>query len=160
MRDFDPSKSPAYQLWLATNAWQRCLRKALEPFDVTHCQFIILASINFLKESGELPTQVAVHRFAEIDENMTSQVVKTMIAKGYLGRSKHPTDGRGHVLGLTKSGMQLLESARSVVRPAADHFFSPLGEDLGPLTDLLRKLNEGSESSTRFSKRDSRANEN
>ena len=156
MKDFDPSKSPAYQLWLATNAWQRCVRKALEPFDITHCQFIILASIDLLKESGELPTQVAVHRFGQIDENMTSQVVRTLMSKGFLNRTKHPTDGRGNVLGLTQSGFELLETARGAVRPAIDEFFAPLGDDLIQITELLRKLNEGAESTIRTPKREAK----
>lgn len=159
MKDFDPSKSPAYQLWLATNAWQRCVRKALEPFDVTHCQFVILASTELLKNSGELPTQVAVHRFALIDENMTSQVVKTLIKKGYLDRTKHPTDGRGNVLALTVSGKELLDSAREAIRPAIDTFFSPLGEELDQMTALLSKLNEGTEPLTRIGRKESKTTE-
>ena len=75
MKQAELSANPAYQLWLATNAWQRCIRKALEPFDITHCQFVVLASVDLLADAGDLPTQVAVHRFAAIDENMTSQVV-------------------------------------------------------------------------------------
>ena len=144
MKYVDLEHSPAYQLWLATNAWQRTIRKSLEPFDVTHVQFIILASIDLLKESGEIPTQVAVHRFGAIDENITSQVVKTLVAKGLVIRKKHPTDGRGHLLELTESGCDLVESARAVVRPAIAEFFAPVGEDLEQLTALLRKLNQGS----------------
>lgn len=142
MKHFDPTASPAYQLWLVTNAWQRTVRKILEPFDITHCQFVILAAVDLLIQKEETPTQVAVHRFAAIDENMTSQVVKTLIGKDLLLRNPNPTDGRGHVLALTKSGEKLLEEVRAVVRPAADEFFSPLGDELGNLTDLLRKLNQ------------------
>lgn len=144
MKNVDLAQSPAYQLWMATNAWQRTIRKSLEPFDVTHVQFIILASIEFLRESGEIPTQVSVHRFGEIDENMTSQVVKTLMAKGFVYRQKHPTDGRGHVLVLTKTGYDLVQAARVVVRPAITEFFAPVGEDLEQLTFLLKKLNQGS----------------
>jgi len=142
LKHFDPTASPAYQLWLVTNAWQRTVRKILEPFDITHCQFVILAAVDLLIQKEETPTQVAVHRFAAIDENMTSQVVKTLIGKDLLLRNPNPTDGRGHVLALTKSGEKLLEEVRAVVRPAADEFFSPLGDELGNLTDLLRKLNQ------------------
>jgi DNA-binding MarR family transcriptional regulator len=145
MQNFDPSNSPAYQLWLATNAWQRCVRKALEPSGVTHCQFIILASIDLLREAGELPTQVAVHRFAQIDENMTSQVVKTLIAKGFIDRGR-----------LSESGSELLKTARGVVRPAIDDFFGPLGDDRDHLTYLLRKLNEGTEFMIRSTKREAK----
>ena len=142
MKNFDPSKSPAYQLWLATNAWQRLVRKALEPLDVTHCQFVIMASIDLLHNEGEPTSQVAVHRFAQIDENMTSQVVRTLMSKGFIARSPNPADKRGHILSLTESGTKLLETARGAVRPAVDEFFRPVGDDLEQLTLLLRKVNE------------------
>ncbi|MBI1332155.1 MAG: winged helix-turn-helix transcriptional regulator [Armatimonadetes bacterium] len=142
MKYIDKSASPAYQLWLVTNTWQRAVRKILEPFEITHCQFVIMASVNLLENEGKLPTQVAVHRFAAIDENMTSQVVKTLINKGLVVRHPHPTDGRGHVLGLTESGEKLLDEVRGVIRPAADEFFSPLGDDVKQLTGLLHRLNE------------------
>jgi DNA-binding MarR family transcriptional regulator len=142
MNKAELSSNPAYQLWLATNAWQRCIRKALEPFDITHCQFVVLASVDLLTEAGELATQVAVHRFALIDENMTSQVVKALRGKGLINREPHPTDGRGHVLALTQTGLKLLDDVRNVIRPAKDDFFSPVGDDLEQLTSLLRKLNE------------------
>lgn len=142
MKHVELSSNPAYQLWLATNSWQRCIRKVLEPFDITHCQFVILASVNQLIDSEELPTQVAVHRFAEIDQNMTSQVVKVLMKKGFLNRGPHPTDGRGHVLELTPSGKHMLSEVRTVFRPAIAEFFEPLGEDLDQLTSLLRRLNQ------------------
>lgn len=88
-----------------------------------------------------MPTQVAVHRFADIDENMTSQVVKTLVAKGFLQRNPHPTDGRGHILALTEAGANLIAEVKTVIRPAADEFFSPLGEDVQLLTAMLRKIN-------------------
>ena len=141
MKSMDPTASPAYQLWLVTNAWQRTVRKILEPFDITHCQFVIMASVDLLSRKGETPTQVAVHRFAAIDENMTSQVVKTLMVKGLIDRKPHPTDGRGHILGLTEIGISLLEEVRAVVRPASEDFFAPLGEDVEKLTGLLRTLN-------------------
>jgi DNA-binding MarR family transcriptional regulator len=143
MKYIDLAQNPAYQLWLATNAWQRMVRKALEPFDVTHCQFVILAAVDTIREEGEIATQVAVHRFAAIDENMTSQVVKTLITKGLLNRDRHPTDGRGHMLSLTEEGAKLVAEVREVIRPAKDAFFAPLGEEISELTRLLGKLNEG-----------------
>lgn len=145
MKYIDPNNSPAYQLWLATNAWQRTVRKILEPFDITHCQFVIMASVDLIDQRGEVPTQVAVHRFAAIDENMTSQVVKTLMGKNLIVRNPNPMDGRGHILALTDAGSRLLDEVRAIIRPAADEFFSPLGQELEGFTALLRKLNTSRE---------------
>src|SRR5690349_11741328 len=93
----DLERSPAYQLWLATNAWQRMIRRALEPLDLTHAQFIAIASIDRLA-ACKMVTQVQIAKFCGFDENMTSQLVKSLEAKGLIARSKHPTDARAHSL--------------------------------------------------------------
>ncbi|MEA2553414.1 MAG: hypothetical protein QOJ65_1590 [Fimbriimonadaceae bacterium] len=141
----DPRLSPAYQLWLASNAWQRKVRRALEPFDLTHVQFVILASIDLLAREGTQPTQIAVCRFAALDENMTSQVVKTLIQKGLVRREQHADDARAKILALTKSGQETTCGARSAVKPATLAFFAPLGERADELTALLADLNANSQ---------------
>ena len=138
----DLEASPAYQLWLVTNAWQRRARKALEPFNLTHVQFVILASIDLLVQEGESPTQIDVCRFAALDVNMTSQVVRSLEERGLVVRTKHPKDGRAHQLALTPEGLKLRDDAKQVFRPSSNAFFEPLGEDLQTLTTLLKRLNE------------------
>ncbi|MBS1705274.1 MAG: winged helix DNA-binding protein [Armatimonadetes bacterium] len=135
--------SPAYQLWLATNAWQRAVRKALEPLELTHAQFVVLASVQWLSKDAAMPTQADVCRFGALDENMTSQLVRVLSEKGFLTRCAQPGDKRAHGLRLTPSGMDLVELARAEVKPAAGKYFSKLNEDqLTQLTTLLRELND------------------
>ena len=62
--------SPAYKLWLASNAWIRVIQRVLAPFGITHVQYILLAAIDVLSETQEQVTQVAVCRFAGVDPNM------------------------------------------------------------------------------------------
>jgi DNA-binding MarR family transcriptional regulator len=138
----DVESSPAYQLWLVTNAWQRRARHSLEPFNLTHVQFVILACIDLLHQQKGAPTQAEVCRFADLDENMTSQVLRGLEQRGLVVRDKHPTDGRAHLLALTPAGRTLRDQAKQVVRAASEKFFAPLGEDVTALTGLLRRLNE------------------
>ncbi|RYG87116.1 hypothetical protein EON77_02645 [bacterium] len=42
-------ESPGYQMWLATNAWQRIVRTGLEPLGVTHAQYAVLVTIARLR---------------------------------------------------------------------------------------------------------------
>ena len=135
-------ESPAYQLWLASNAWLRMVRRSWEPLDLTHAQYVILAFTDRLTGEGQYPTQAQVCRFAALDENMTSQVVKVLADKGLLERFRHPDDGRAHALKLTESGRELDRRARETLKPAGARVFAALGDEIPTLTRLLRALNE------------------
>lgn len=136
----DLQNSPIFQLWQASNAWQRLVRKVLEPLGLTHVQFIVLASINLLSVQEEIVTQAEVSRFAAIDENMTSQVIKAMKEKGMVEQGPHPTDSRAHQLALTAKGDEALNLARSEVKPLAKELVSRLAEQAEGLAGVLRDL--------------------
>jgi DNA-binding MarR family transcriptional regulator len=140
MKYLDLDKNPGYQLWLATNAWQRIVRKALEPLHLTHVQFVLLASLSVLGEENACITQAQVSRFAATDENMTSQVVRSLADRGLLTRAEHPTDARARCLELTAEGAEVLAQARAAVKPARDKFFAPLGDRAETLAQLLREI--------------------
>lgn len=138
----DLRASPAYQLWLASNAWLRIVRRALEPLDLTHAQYVVLASTMRLTKGAQHPSQAEVCRFAALDENMASQVVKVLMEKGFIERLRHPADGRAHALKLTEIGSELTLRAREAVKPATERFFARLGDEIPAFTALLQTLNE------------------
>ena len=56
-RHNDAWDSPGFLLWHATLRWQRAMVDALSPFDLTHTQFVLLASTWWLTENGGPPRQ-------------------------------------------------------------------------------------------------------
>jgi DNA-binding MarR family transcriptional regulator len=137
--------SPAYQLWRAANAWQRKARKALEPLGLTHVQFMTLAAVDRLQRQGEAVMQVDVARFADFDENMTSQVVRGLETRGLVQRGSHPKDARARTIHLTEEGSNILRAGRAVVKPMTVAFFEPLGTEVEDLVAQLRILSERAE---------------
>jgi DNA-binding MarR family transcriptional regulator len=121
-------QSPSYQLWRATNAWQRTARKALEPFGITHAQFLLLASVNILSGDSDRVCQADVARFADFDENMTSQLVKSLAERSYITRSRNPTDARARTVSITPEGRKVLHEAKAAVKPLVAEFFAPLSD--------------------------------
>lgn len=134
----DTQNSPGYQLWLASNAWMRIVRKALVPYDLTHVQFILLVSVDILTNENGKATQADVSRFAALDENMTSQVTKALVKKGLIERIPCPADARAYRIALTEAGATRTVEARQAVRPAIEGFFAPLGDKVADLTQLLK----------------------
>jgi DNA-binding MarR family transcriptional regulator len=94
-----------------------------------------------LCHTEECLTQAKVSRLAELDENMTSQVIRVLERRGWVIRVKHPTDRRAHRIELTDSGIKLAMAARTLVKEAAERFFEPLGDRREEFVDALRTLN-------------------
>ena len=48
----EATDSPGFLLWQVTTLWQRRIRQALEPFELTHTQFVLLFSCHWLTDKG------------------------------------------------------------------------------------------------------------
>ncbi len=138
-----PRESPGFLLWLVTNSWQRQLRAALDSLDLTHVQFVLLASLAWLWREGGAVSQVRLAQQARTDVMMTSQVVRALERKGLLLRGAHPADQRAKGLRVTPEGLQLVNKALGLVERADAKFFGAVGRDLPKLITLLRALSAG-----------------
>ena len=130
----DPGDSPGFLLWRVTRRWQRELTAALKPLDLTHVQFVLLASTWWLDQ----PTQRELADQAGTDPMMTSQVVRTLEKRGLVERRPDPDDARARRLSVTRRGRTLAQRAIKVVEEADRAFFAPA--DAGQLTETLRTL--------------------
>ncbi|RKR73420.1 MarR family winged helix-turn-helix transcriptional regulator [Frondihabitans australicus] len=136
--------SPGLALWRVTNVWQRQIRAALAPFDLTHVQFVLLASLAYLDRAPDLDgvaapvTQRDLAAHAGTDVMMTSQVVRALEAKGLVTRAKHPGDGRAVALEPTERGVALANQANGAVEAADAAFFGVLPSD--DLAGIVRAL--------------------
>jgi DNA-binding MarR family transcriptional regulator len=117
--------SLGFLLWHATLRWQRSIAAALQPLDLTHVQFVLLAVLWwFVTVRKEQPSQRALAEQAGTDPMMTSQVLRALERKGLVVREPDPNDSRARRLGLTASGRRLARRAIDVVEAVDDEFFS------------------------------------
>ncbi|MGA3151092.1 MAG: MarR family winged helix-turn-helix transcriptional regulator [Streptosporangiaceae bacterium] len=136
-----PEQSPGFLLWRVTLSWQRQMRAALARHDLTHVQFVLLASLWWLQEhGGGPPTQAGLAEHAGTEEMMTSQVLRRLAARGLLRRDPDPADGRARRLGLTPAGRELLSGALADVEAADDAYFAALGPGRTAFTAALATL--------------------
>jgi DNA-binding MarR family transcriptional regulator len=131
--------SPGFVLWHATLRWQGAMRLALAPHDLTHVQFVLLASIDWLDAHGGPPTQRRVAEHAGADIAMTSQVVRSLEARGLVERRRAAGDARSWRLRLTDAGGERLSSALAAVE-AADRAFFAHAPDPAAMPAILRAL--------------------
>jgi DNA-binding MarR family transcriptional regulator len=121
--------SPGLLLWQVTLAWQRSMRAALEPHDLTHVQFVLLLSAWWLGEHEEPPTQQRIAEHAGTDVMMTSQVLRRLAARQFVSRELDDKDTRAKRIVLTDTGRTVLTEALADVEATDAEFFAPLGPD-------------------------------
>ena len=131
-------ESPGFLLWHATMRWQRAMRAALATHDLTHVQFVLLASAWWLGEQGEQPSQRRLAEHAGTDAMMTSQVVRALERAGVVERLRDPADGRSVRVTITATGRERLQGALADVEAADGAFFAGVQDEA--LVPRLRAL--------------------
>lgn len=121
MRPESPSDSPGFLLWRVTLAWQRSMAAVLLAHDLTHVQFVLLANVWWL---GDQPTQRRLAEHAGTDPMMTSQVLRTLEAKGLVTRVIDAADSRARRVTLTEQGRAVVDRAMPSVDAADAEFFA------------------------------------
>lgn len=135
-----------FLLWQVSNLWQRRMRRALADLGLTHVQFGLLAGLaNMERTRGGQVTQAELAIFCHVDPMMTSQVLRTLEAAGYVAREAHPTDTRAKCPTLTASGHALLARATPQVARSDEVFFALAGKRSDRLVRSLRKLRRRAE---------------
>ena len=138
--DWLAQESPGFLLWSLENHWQREQRRALEPFDLTIVQFLLLSGL-FESGRGNTPvSQIVLARKCRTDPMMTSQVIRTLAAAGLVERTRDRADKRAFAVGLTDRGRERQQAAEAAVRTLEERFFRALGSELPVFADALRLL--------------------
>lgn len=132
-------ESPGFLLWQVTNRWQAAIRAALKPYELTHVQFVLLASLTYL-QADEPVTQRELAEHAATDPMMTSQVLRVLESRGLVVRATHPSDGRARALTVTESGAALVNRANAAVEAADERFFAVLRTGRPDFAAALRRL--------------------
>lgn len=135
-------ESSGFLLWQVTNLWQREIKKALEPFDLTHSQFVLLASIHWMTLHKQDVTQILLSSHTKIDPMTTSTVLRTLQNKGLLQRQEHLTDTRAKTVGITDNGKKIIKQAIKTVETFDKTFFQTLGNNTLLFNEQLLTLLE------------------
>ncbi|GAA3985333.1 MarR family winged helix-turn-helix transcriptional regulator [Mucilaginibacter dorajii] len=132
--------SSGFLLWQVTNLWQREIKKALAPYDLTHSQYVLLASTHWLTLHNREVTQVLLSTHTKIDPMTTSTVLRTLQTKGLLKRQEHATDTRAKIILLTETGKQVARLAVVAVEDFDRKFFELLGNNSAAFNKTLLNL--------------------
>lgn len=133
-------ESSGFLMWKVSTLWQREIRKTLEPHDLTHSQFVLLASAYWLALNDVDVTQAVLSSHTKIDPMTTSTVLRTLQRKGFVRRDPHRSDTRAKIVGLTETGVAAVKQAVIAVESFDREFFSRLGGELPRFNAFLVSL--------------------
>ncbi|RAP33781.1 MarR family transcriptional regulator [Candidatus Marinamargulisbacteria bacterium SCGC AG-439-L15] len=119
-----PGDTAGFLLWKAHNTWQREIKSILKPFKLTHVQYVLLASLEWLLNDKKSVSQAKLAKFIKTDVMMISVVMRELISRGFVERQPNPKDTRGYLLTLTGLGESLIQDAVASVKSFEDSFFS------------------------------------
>lgn len=135
-----PEKSPGFLLWHISTTWRAAIEAVLKPLDLTHPQFVVLATLGWLTRNGNRVSQAAVGSMAGLDPNTTSQIIRGLEAKKLVKRVA-AADVRSKNPLLTSSGSAKLIAALPAVEQADASFFQQLTEqETTKILMLFQKL--------------------
>jgi DNA-binding MarR family transcriptional regulator len=138
-----PNDSPGYLLAHLTMLWQRKQKKALDPLDLTHTQFVLLASLSWLSRESDAVTQVDIANQSNADRMMVSKVLRTLEEKKFVTRQEHETDTRAKTIQLTDAGRETLQKAIIQVENTDKDFFATIEANLSSFnTNMLKLIDE------------------
>jgi DNA-binding MarR family transcriptional regulator len=107
----------------------------LAPFDLSFARFELLRLLAFTRH-GELPLGKLGVRLQVHPTSITSAVDR-LEAQGFVGRQRHPTDGRTTLAVITRSGRRTVERATEVLN---DEVFAQIGLSEREVAQLYRLL--------------------
>ena len=83
-----PKESPGYLLWRVSLAWRSVIEEVLKPLNLTHPQFVVLATTAWLTKSGDHINQIDISKASRLDPNTTSQILRGLEAKNLIKRTR------------------------------------------------------------------------
>ncbi|HEX3591684.1 MAG TPA: MarR family transcriptional regulator [Pseudonocardiaceae bacterium] len=130
-------------LWQVTLAWQRAMRATLEPHDLTHVQYVLLAATAELGEAASPPNQHVIAEHTGTEPHLAGQVLRRLAARQLITRELDETDPKARLVVLTDIGRELLAAVVRDVEITEAEFFVPLGGALAGFRGGLAALLAG-----------------
>lgn len=139
-----PEDSPGFLLWQTTMIWQRQIKKALEKYNISHAQFVIMATLMWFEAHGYDTTQILIVNQTKLDKMTVSKSLKKLVQMRFVNRIEHEVDTRAKSVALTAKGKGMVRTLVPIVEGIDRIFFSKASDqDQKSLIHILAKLAAG-----------------
>ena len=139
-----PEDSPGFLLWQTTITWQRQIKKVLDPYEISHAQFVVMAVTLWFESNKQDVTQIMIIKLSKLDKMTVSKSLKKLVSAGYVKRMEDKTDTRAKAVYLTKKGKDLISKLIPLVEAVDRDFFGVVKrEEQRALMGILNNMISG-----------------
>ena len=138
----DSSGSVGLSFVKVYNLWHKQIKDSLKEIQLTHPQFVVLASLGYLSQQDQEVNQVAISKKSDIDVMTISTIIRNLEKSGLISRKNSLVDTRAKAIVLTAAGQEKLTEALPIVEKIDRDFFGEAGTDVETLNRLLLQLVE------------------
>ncbi|VVC77211.1 Organic hydroperoxide resistance transcriptional regulator [Aquicella siphonis] len=136
-----PEDSPGFLLWQTTITWQRKIKNALDPFGISHAQFVILAITLWFESKKQEVSQSLIVRQSRLDKMTVSKSLKKLVEHGLVMREENQKDSRAKCVRLTRTGQMVTARMVSIIEKVDSGFFDSIKKlDQQALLKILQQL--------------------
>jgi DNA-binding MarR family transcriptional regulator len=119
--------TPGALVWRLSMKWRVAVDRALVPLNLTHAQYVLLATLFGMARDGRRPSQRELADEAGLEALYVSKLARGLDVGGLVQRTRDPVDTRTVRLSLTERGHAVVEPAIAEVRVLLDRLMAPLG---------------------------------
>ncbi len=124
--DRKPANDSGYLLWQISNLWQRVINEMLSYHQITHVQYLLLATIVWMKKQKLVITQNSLAKQAQSHKMMTSKVLRSLEKDGFVKRITNKDDSRYKMIDLTDKGYEKYLDVKKVFKKEDAKFFEKI----------------------------------
>lgn len=147
-----PENAIGFWMWRAAHQYQRVFDRAMEPLQLTHLQFVILAVCGWITEVKTDPapgaTQREIAEVASVHFAQVSAVLKTLEQKKLIVQRRDKDDTRRRSVTLTFAGVKKVAEAVPIARSLQQRLFGPMEEQKRTrsfLENIVKTLEDAAE---------------
>ena len=118
-----PEDSLGFLLWQTTMVWQRQIKRALEHYNISHAQFVIIATLMWFEAHKYNTTQTLIANQTKLDKMTISKSLKKLVTMGLVNRIEHKSDTRAKNVSLTDKGKEIVCTLVPIVEGIDEKFF-------------------------------------
>lgn len=133
--------SPGFLLWQTSTIWQRLIKQTLEPYAISHSQFVIMATLMWFDLHKFDTNQINIINWTKLDKMTVSKSLKKLTELQLVNRIEHHTDTRAKSVSLTKNGKELISKLIPIVENIDRQFFAKISTNKQQIfMETLREL--------------------
>jgi DNA-binding MarR family transcriptional regulator len=137
-----PCDASGYKLWQISNLWQRMINDTMAQHNITHVQYLLLATIVWMNNNKMTVNQKSLASQSQSHKMMTSKVLRSLEKNGLVTRSTNTLDTRYKDIHITEKGFDKYVEVQKEFKKVDSRFFEKIERNRFSLNKIFGDIIE------------------